>query len=76
MKFRQECRKPAWRINTFESNVHEARSVKWRLNININCDLLSDGENAIYIYSFDEAGNFSIGNVRVNVIKPAQFLKT
>jgi N-acetylmuramoyl-L-alanine amidase/PKD repeat protein len=57
-------------MNTFETNVLGSQGVLnggW--SINVNCDLLAEGENIIYIYCFDEAGNFSIGNVRVNVLK-------
>jgi len=57
-------------INTFESNVLGSQGgLNGGWSININCDLLAEGENIIYVYSFDEAGNFSLGNVRVNVIK-------
>ena len=57
-------------INSFETNVLGSEGVLnggWRLTI--NCDLLSEGENIIYIYAYDESNNFSVGNVKINVLK-------
>ncbi|MBE3101189.1 MAG: PKD domain-containing protein, partial [Firmicutes bacterium] len=57
-------------INSFETSVLGSEGVLdggWKLTI--NCDLLSEGENIIYIYAYDEINNFSVGNVKINVLK-------
>ncbi len=57
-------------INSFETNVLGSEGVLnggWKLTI--NCDLLSEGENILYIYAYDESNNSSVGNVKINVLK-------
>jgi N-acetylmuramoyl-L-alanine amidase/PKD repeat protein len=58
------------KVENFETNVLGSEGVLnggWTLNANI--DNLSEGENILYIYAFDEAGNYSLDNLRINVIK-------
>jgi N-acetylmuramoyl-L-alanine amidase/PKD repeat protein len=57
-------------VTSFETNVLGSEGVLeggWRLAI--DCASLSEGENIVYVYACDEANNFSIGNVKINVLK-------
>ena len=58
------------KVENFETNVLGSEGVLnggWTLNAGI--DNLSEGENILYIYAFDEDGNYSLDNLRINVIK-------
>ncbi len=58
------------KVDSFETNVLGSEGVLnggWKLTI--NCSLLSEGENIIYVYAYDESNNFSIGNIKINVLK-------
>ena len=58
------------KVENFETNVLGSEGVLnggWTLNANI--DNLAEGENILYIYAFDKSGNYSLDNLRINVIK-------
>jgi N-acetylmuramoyl-L-alanine amidase/PKD repeat protein len=58
------------KVDSFETNVLGSEGVLnggWRLTV--NCSLLSEGENIIYVYAYDASNNFSIGNIKINVLK-------
>jgi N-acetylmuramoyl-L-alanine amidase/PKD repeat protein len=58
------------KIDNFDSNVMGSQGVlSGGFSLNIDIDKLSAGENILYVYAFDEKGNFSIGNVKIIVIK-------
>jgi len=59
--------------DSFRTGVHEKTGKSgyfWKEGINI--DKLDEGENIIYIYSYDKDGNYSAANVKVNIIKDGQ----
>ncbi len=58
------------KIESFDTNVLGSQGILdggWQ--ITINCDLLSEGENILFIYAYDKKGNASSGNIKVNVLK-------
>ncbi|MBM3710025.1 MAG: PKD domain-containing protein, partial [Actinobacteria bacterium] len=61
------------RIENFETNVLGSQGVLdggWQFTV--NCDQLSEGENIIFIYAYDESNNYSAGNIRTNVLKSGE----
>ena len=39
------------------------------MEVTIPISKLNDGENIIYVYAYDKVDNYSIANVKINVIK-------
>ncbi len=57
-------------LSSFENNTQGSTGVLnsgWSLPVDI--EKLDEGENIIYVYSYDKDNNYSAANVRVNIIK-------
>jgi len=64
------------KIDDFNNNVLGSQGVlNGGFSLKLDIDKLSEGENILYVYAFDEKGDFSIGNIKLNIVKNGNISK-